>query len=75
MFIFIVSLVVIECGEPQVPVNGSIASTFSTIYGSVIKYTCSEGSILVGYDSAVCTDSGEWSNPGPDCICECVFVI
>ena len=63
-------LLVIDCGDPGVPVDGSTVGT-STTFGSVVTHTCNEGFLLDGEDRRECESDdlikGMWSAPLPTC--------
>lgn len=63
----------VDCGAPPTVTNGT--PTFSsTLFESVVTYTCASGFERVGPASASCLSTGAWSTP-PTCndINECVL--
>ena len=61
---------VIDCGDPGIPINGSTTGT-STTFGSVVTHTCDVGFMLDGADQRECilddSSNGVWSEPLPTC--------
>lgn len=65
----------IQCPQPLVPINGRIdgASGLTTFgqrryaVGALVTFSCTEGHLLVGEASIVCTETGFWSHPPPFC--------
>ncbi len=55
------------CPELGDPVNGSVDVDGNTP-GSTASYECGDGFALVGNQSRVCLDNGEWSGEEPQCI-------
>lgn len=55
-----------RCPYPDPPVNGDLFYE-DTVYQSTISYSCNEGYILTGPDSAECLANGTWSNQAPEC--------
>ena len=67
-FICSQSLVQVTCPEPPVLINGSqVSQTCKNQYGSVTKYKCLNGLILVGKNNIQCQASSEWELPKPEC--------
>ncbi|ELU05207.1 hypothetical protein CAPTEDRAFT_227166 [Capitella teleta] len=56
-----------ECAAPLEPNAGSI-QVDTLIVGSTVIYRCNEGRVMVGNESAQCTDRGEWSSHPPTCV-------
>ena len=56
----------IDCGDPGTPTNGQ-RSLSSTIYNSVVTYTCDVGYTLQGSNSRTCQVDGQWSGSVPQC--------
>ena len=57
----------IYCGDdPGFPKNGQ-RSTISTVYTSVVRYSCLSGYTLQGSDRRTCQSNGEWSGSLPQC--------
>lgn len=72
----------IQCPQPLVPINGRIdgASSFSNLsgprryaVGALVTFSCSEGHLLEGEASIVCTETGFWSHPPPFCKSQCPY--
>lgn len=65
----------IQCTQPIVPLNGRIdghsghANSVQRKHsvGSLVTFSCTEGHLLVGEASIVCTETGFWSHPPPFC--------
>ena len=58
--------IVVNCGDPGIPVNGTRAvSTFTCPI--TVNYTCNEGFRLIGNRSISCLDGGHWSGAPPTC--------
>ena len=58
--------IVVNCGDPGTPVNGTrTVSTFS--YPITVNYTCNNGFRLIGNRSLNCLDCGHWSGAPPTC--------
>ena len=64
--IFLPLSLAINCGNPDVPGNGQGQFT-STIFNSVVTYTCDSGYALQGASSRTCQSNGEWSASVPQC--------
>ena len=64
---FIISVIVVDCGDLMDPVNGAVTLTNSTYYASVAIYSCNNGYNLVGETSRTCLVSGSWSDSAPTC--------
>lgn len=56
-----------RCPYLDAPSNGELYYE-DVVYQSTINYTCNEGYILVGADSAECLANGTWSTAVPECI-------
>ncbi|KFB41459.1 hypothetical protein ZHAS_00009095 [Anopheles sinensis] len=71
----------IQCPQPLVPLNGRIDGTSGlTMYGqrryavgALVTFSCTEGHLLVGEASIVCTETGFWSHPPPFCKAQCPY--
>ena len=59
--------VVILCGNPGTPANGSTTVTSDTV-GSTADHFCNEGFNLDGVNQRVCLPNGSWSDSLPTCI-------
>lgn len=60
---------VVTCDTPAEVANGrsSWDSEDVPAYGEIINYTCDEGYTLVGKDSIVCSETGEYDSQPPEC--------
>lgn len=77
--------IAVQCPQPLVPINGRIDGTSGSAshrryaVGALVTFSCTEGHLLVGEASIVCTETGFWSHPPPFCklniFCCYVFVI
>ncbi|XP_064626004.1 sushi, von Willebrand factor type A, EGF and pentraxin domain-containing protein 1-like [Lineus longissimus] len=56
----------IQCEKPSSPKHGR-ARGDSHFFGDQIWYECDEGFLLVGNDSAICSENGTWSVEVPQC--------
>lgn len=80
-YMYVLDFQDVDCGDPGVPKHGKkwVGSTF---LGSVVKYTCHKGWVLVGRALRVCRGDGRWSGTLPYCkgnacmmlFCACVYV-
>ena len=58
--------VVVSCGDPGIPANGTrIGSTFT--FDGTVNYTCDDGFTLIGDIRRNCLPSGNWSGDLPTC--------
>uniref|UniRef100_A0AAV2LT87 CUB and Sushi multiple domains 1 n=1 Tax=Knipowitschia caucasica TaxID=637954 RepID=A0AAV2LT87_KNICA len=58
---------VISCGDPGVPPNAVVSGTHSWTYGSVLRYSCLPGGVLVGNTTRNCQEDATWSGAPPYC--------
>lgn len=60
---------VVTCDKPAEVTNGrsSWDSQDHPKYGEIIQYVCNSGYTLVGKDSIVCSDTGEYDSLPPAC--------
>ena len=56
----------ITCGDPGVPLNGSVSSNGSFVT-SVATFACDFGFELEGDTQRVCEENGMWTNMVPNC--------
>lgn len=71
----------IQCTQPLVPLNGRIDghSGHSNMaqrkypVGALVTFSCTEGHLLVGEASIVCTETGLWSHQTPFCKYHFIF--
>ncbi|KAJ6640580.1 Locomotion-related protein Hikaru genki [Pseudolycoriella hygida] len=69
----------IQCPQPLVPINGRIDGTSGSAshrryaVGALVTFSCTEGHLLVGEASIVCTETGFWSHPPPFCKSQCPY--
>ena len=77
-YTFVSSLyVVLNCGDPGVPLHGRRRGK-EFIYGEKVWFSCHNRTTLVGAETIICNEHGQWSNPRPICrsmyICVCMCV-
>ncbi|XP_034034469.1 sushi, von Willebrand factor type A, EGF and pentraxin domain-containing protein 1 isoform X2 [Thalassophryne amazonica] len=63
------SLCRINCGKPDVDFNGVVYGTDWWV-GSVLRYTCHSGFMLMGNSTRSCQSNGTWT-PKPTCLRMC----
>ncbi|XP_055380198.1 locomotion-related protein Hikaru genki isoform X2 [Condylostylus longicornis] len=69
----------IQCPQPLIPINGRIDGTSGSsshrryAVGALVTFSCTEGHLLVGEASIVCTETGFWSHPPPFCKSQCPY--
>ena len=56
----------IDCGDPGVPANGD-RSFSSTLFNTVVNYSCNEGYELFGSQQRTCQVNEQWSQSLPEC--------
>ncbi|CAI2313123.1 unnamed protein product [Caenorhabditis sp. 36 PRJEB53466] len=56
----------VDCGRPPLIANGRV-DVESTTYESAANYTCHQGFRLIGPESLMCGDRGEWQPATPFC--------
>ncbi|KAF7667029.1 hypothetical protein LDENG_00082600 [Lucifuga dentata] len=59
----------VNCGKPGVDYNGGVHGKDWWV-GSVVRYTCRSGFMLVGNDTRYCQPNGLWT-PKPACLRMC----
>ena len=64
-----VHLLGIDCGDPGMPMNGTVTSN-DTYVTSVVEFICDFGFELIGDSQRVCQPDGTWSNMVPRCRCK-----
>ena len=62
----------ITCDDLSDPANGVVDQPGNDV-GTVSSYTCNEGFLLVGDETRICQEDGEWSGNAPICECESFF--
>lgn len=58
----------VNCGRPDVDYNGAVYGNDWWV-GSVVRYTCRPGFMLVGSPTRTCQQNGLWT-PKPFCLRE-----
>ena len=61
-----VSIAVIDCGSLKPPTNGQIEVS-TTVLGSLANYSCNPMFRLVGSETRICMENGEWIPDVPTC--------
>lgn len=56
----------LDCGSLVHPANGTVTHLSSTV-GIEARYTCLVGFDLVGNNTRICLDNGNWSHVAPEC--------
>lgn len=64
-------LLLVNCGMPNCPENGSIQPHLSTLGGSVVEFGCAPGFIPTERKNATCTLNGSWSPDPRILVCNC----
>ena len=60
----------VDCGEPEVPLNGTVQVDGNNLEGSVATYSCDAGHLLIGDTQRMCTSNDSiWSGAVPECQC------
>ena len=57
----------VDCGNLQSPDNGRIIFLDGTSFGSVARYECNNGFVLIGIPIRSCDEDGNWSGEAPVC--------
>ena len=57
----------INCSDPGIPENGQRFHT-NFLFGSIVKFSCNNGYIIVGDDTIVCSENGHWNTTIPTCL-------
>ncbi|XP_053386930.1 uncharacterized protein LOC123542087 [Mercenaria mercenaria] len=60
--------VIFDCGSLTAPLHGTMADLQGTKYHAEIRFSCNEDFLLLGEESTVCEETGEWSNETPACV-------
>ncbi|XP_063695198.1 sushi, von Willebrand factor type A, EGF and pentraxin domain-containing protein 1-like isoform X2 [Bolinopsis microptera] len=56
----------IQCGEPDIPTNGSLIGEDSG-FDALVTYQCDLGYKLIGTETSMCQSNGSWSGSVPIC--------
>ena len=64
MYVYV--LLVINCGDPGSPMNGSVTSN-GTFLTSIAEYSCDFGFELIGDTQRICQRNEMWTNMVPEC--------
>ncbi|KAL4219778.1 hypothetical protein ACF0H5_020191 [Mactra antiquata] len=63
-----ISVVCLDCGPFDSPVNGYYTSDNSTTFNSTVVFGCNENYVLVGENTMHCNIDGHWSSEIPSCV-------
>jgi hypothetical protein len=69
--------IVVDCGPPTAPANGSIENVTKTMEGGTTSFRCNRGFAPQDLASSVCASEGRW-DPAPEahaCIGKYYYVI
>ena len=58
----------VNCGDPGDPVDGTFVLDNDTFEDSIARYSCNFGFSLEGDDQRVCQSNASWSGTVPTCI-------
>ena len=58
---------VVSCGQPARPTNGSVDTSAGTSFGDVARYSCDGGYTLIGLNETTCQADGLWNGSVPTC--------
>lgn len=58
---------IVTCDDLPNPPKGNVVQSDNTV-GSTATYTCFDGYELLGEDTRICQDDGDWSGDEPLCI-------
>lgn len=62
----VVVFALVNCGNPDVDFNGMVSGSDWWV-GSVVRYDCRLGFVLVGDPAGACQSNGKWT-PKPSCL-------
>ena len=57
----------VKCSDPGIPENGQRFHT-NFLFGSIVKYSCDIGYNIVGNDTIICSENGQWNTTIPICL-------
>ena len=66
----ILTYILVDCGDPGTPGNGTVMLFNDTLEGSIARYMCNFGFMLVGNQERICQSNGNWSGSLPSCMRE-----
>lgn len=66
LFNLVVFFALVNCGKPDVDFNGMVYGSDWWV-GSVVRYDCRPGFVLVGDPARACQSNGKWT-PKPSCL-------
>lgn len=58
---------IVDCGDPVVPMNGTLRQYSHTILGTIIQFWCNKGFYPEDLVTSVCSENGEWRPPLHTC--------
>lgn len=61
-------IIVVDCGEPENPLNGRVDTSKGTFFTNTSVYSCNSGQHIVGCSEAECLANGTWSCDPPHCV-------
>ena len=62
---------IINCGAPQLPLNGNVSGSTYT-FNSTVEFLCDNSYSLRGDSSSVCRINKTWSGKTPSCLKQCL---
>ena len=60
-------VLVVDCGDPGMLVNGLRLSLNETTYMSKVRYFCKPGYLFTGSREMICQENGLWTGQKPTC--------
>ena len=69
MFIYVCvkSPVLVDCGDPDPPANGTVTTPTGTEFGHPAIYACDDDFVLSSCEIRTCLYTGVWSGIAPTC--------
>ena len=75
LWYYFLLIIVVSCGILSTPGNGR-KSTFAFTPGTMVKFDCDPGYVLMGERRRWCYDTGDWNwaeNGDAQCLCKYYF--